>query len=122
MLGSIFARKQTAPAPIALRAKPQVAFDADGIRYASPASTAAEWLATPYAFAEAAALGARLAQLLAEGYGVALHSEVLLPWSDVYALLKDPAYAGYREALSIPPTSAARVRLASRGALVDPDF
>jgi len=121
MLGSIFGRKPVAAAP-ALR-EPQVAFGAEGIRYTSPAPTAAEWLASPYAFAEASDLGARLAQLSSEGYSVApLASEVLLPWPDVYALLKDPGYAAYRDALSIPPVSQARLRLASRGALLDPGF
>ncbi len=122
MLGSIFGRKSVATPLGPVQRKAQVAFDADGIRYASPAPTAAEWLASPYAFAESSDLGARLAQLLSEGFGAALASDVLLPWADVYALLKDPGYAGYRDALSIPPASHARLRLASRGALGDPDF
>ncbi|MES2185815.1 MAG: DEAD/DEAH box helicase [Pseudomonadota bacterium] len=120
MFGAIFGRKPTTAASLA--AKSTVAFDANGIRYTSPASTAAEWMANPYAFAGTADLGARLAQILADGYGAALGPEVLLLWPVVYALLKDPAYGEYREALSIPPTSPARLRLASRGALGDPDF
>lgn len=122
MLGSLFGRRPVAAVPAPVYATPQVAFDAEGIRYASPGPTAAEWLESPYAVPEAADLGARLAQLRSENYGVVLASAVLLPWSDVYALLKDPGYGAYREALSIPPASHARLRLASRGALGDPDF
>ncbi len=112
------------PGPTERNAAPRtagVAFEAEGIRYASPASSAAEWLANPYAFPDADR-GARLAQLLAEGLGAASTVDVLLPWADVYTLLGDAAYAAYREALAIPPTSSARVRLTSRGALVDGDF
>ncbi len=116
--GRLFAAKEQGAASRA----GHVTFDAAGIRYASPAPTAAEWVSSPYAFPENADRGARLAQLLADGFGVISAADVLLPWADVYALLNDPAYSVYREALAIPPPSSARLRLASRGALLDADF
>lgn len=120
MFGTFFVRKPASPStgttPTA------VAYDTDGIRYASPVVDAVEWLGNPYAFADVADLGARLAQLASDGQAMPLGPDVLLPWSGVYALLRNPAYSEYREALSIPPTSRARLQLASRGALRDPNF
>ena len=101
---------------------PPVTFDATGIRYKSPASDTREWLAMPFAFPEASDLGARLAQVFLDGFGDRQDTEFLLPWGDVYALLKHPELANYREALHIPSEATARPRLASRGALMDIDF
>lgn len=119
MFDALFGKKSVPPQS---RNAPAVAFDAVGIRYASPASTAGDWLAMPYAFPEAADLGARLAQIFMEGFGDQQETEFLLPWKDVYALLRHPELSAYREALLIPPDAAARPRLASKGALMDPDF
>lgn len=119
MFDALFGKK---PAPLQPRKGPAVAFDAVGIRYASPASTTREWLAMPFAFPEAADLGARLAQIFMDGFGDRQETEFLLPWKDVYALLRHPELSAYRAALLIPPDAAARPRLASKGALMDPDF
>ena len=122
MLGSIFGRNPSATQPQPARSAGRVLIDDAGIHYLSPISSAADWLIRPYEIAGASDVGARLAQILADNYGAVLASEVLLSWPDVYDLLKDPEYAAYREALSIPPDSQARLRLASRCALGDPDF
>ncbi len=119
MFDALFAKKPAPPQP---RKGPAVAFDSVGLRYASPAPTTREWLALPFSYAEAADLGARLAQIFMEGFGDRLETEFLLPWKDVYALLRHPELSAYREALLIPPDTAARPRLVSKGALMDPDF
>jgi hypothetical protein len=120
VIGNLFSRKSAAPTTET--APPVVAYESDGIHYAAPAADPAGWLSNPYASAHSSDLGARLAQLVSDGHAVTLGPDVLLPWSGVYALLRDPAFSEYRKALSIPPTSLARFRLASRGALRDPDF
>lgn len=119
MFDSLFGRKPPAPQP---KQVPAVSFDEIGIRYASPAPSAREWLAMPYAFPDASDLGARLSQVFLDGFGERHEAEFVLPWKDVYALLRHPELGGYRDALLIPPESAARPRLASKGALMDPDF
>ncbi len=119
MFDALFAKKL---APPQARKGPAVAFDSVGIRYASPAPTTREWLALPFSYTEAADLGARLAQIFMEGFGDRQETEFLLPWNDVYALLRHPELSAYREALLIPPEAAARPRLTSKGALMDPDF
>lgn len=119
MFDVLFGKKS---APPESRNAPAVAFDACGIRYTSPVSTTRNWLAMPFAFPGAADLGARLAQIFMEGFGDQQEAEFLLPWKDVYALLRHPELSAYREALLIPPDATARPRLASKGALMDPDF
>lgn len=119
MFDALFAKKS---APPQTRKGPAVAFDSVGIRYASPAPTTREWLALPFSYTEAADLGARLAQIFMEGFGDRQETEFLLPWKDVYALLRHPELSAYREALLIPPEAVARPRLTSKGALMDPDF
>ena len=101
---------------------PKVAFDSKGIRYRSPAETTAEWLAMPFSFGDSADLGARLAQIFLEGYGERRDAEFVLPWKDVYAVLRHPEFGAYRDALLVPATTEARPKLTSRGALVDLDF
>lgn len=126
MLGSLFrpSAKSSTPAP---PPKPdssalEVGFDAEGILYAADGARTAQWLAMPFAYADAADPGARLAQLHAEGFGEAREHDFLLRWSDVYAVLHHPDLEGYGEALRIPPPATARPRLASQGALLDADF
>lgn len=102
--------------------KSAVTFDTEGIHYLSPAETAAEWLAMPFAFGAAGDLGARLAQIFLDGYGERRGTEFVLPWHDVYAVLRHPELGAYREALHIPMDTQARPTLASRGALMDPGF
>lgn len=99
-----------------------VTFDAEGVHYPSPADTAAEWLAMPFAFGAAGDLGARLAQIYVDGFGERRDTEFVLSWQDVYAVLKHPELGSYRDALRIPIDTQARPTLASRGALIDPDF
>lgn len=120
MFDSLF--KNKIPVAPMLTQHPVVAFDSEGIRYLSPADTTKEWLAMPFLYAEAADLGARLAQIFLDGYGERRDTEFVLAWNDVYALLQHPEFAAYREALLIPPHAQARARLTSRGALMDLDF
>ncbi len=102
---------------------PIVTFDNTGIRYHAPANTTtAAWFASPFAHAQAADLGARLAQIDLDGYGERQVSEFVLSWPDVYALLRHGEFATYRTALLIPPTTLARARLTSRGAMMDANF
>lgn len=119
MLNALFGKRQVIPeAPLKLA----VSFSSEGIHYPSPASSTGEWLAMPFAFAEAADLGARLAQIFLEGFGDRREKDFLLSWSDVYSLLRHSELAAYRDVLHIPKDSAARPRLTSIGALMDPNF
>ncbi|MEJ8858642.1 DEAD/DEAH box helicase [Variovorax robiniae] len=119
MLGSFFRRKKPPPETQA----PKASFDAIGIHYPAPAgSSAAAWLAAPHAFPAVADLGARLAQIVAEGLGICEDTAVVLTWDEVYTLLRHPDFGPWREALQIPPQSDARPRLVSTGALIDADF
>lgn len=110
----------SSPQPVGQAARAR--FDAEGIHYPAPGATISEWLAMPFAYPEAADLGARLAQISLEGYGERGETEFLLRWSDVYALLRHPELGAYRDALLIPPDAVERPKLASKGALLDPDF
>lgn len=76
----------------------------------------------PFEFGDAADLGARLATLSAEGYGLQRETEFVLPWADVYAVLRHPDLREFREALLFPPETVARPGLTSRGALIDTGF
>ncbi|MEJ5999926.1 DEAD/DEAH box helicase [Paucibacter soli] len=76
----------------------------------------------PYEYGESADLGARLQQVFIEGYGERGETDFLLPWSDVYAVLKHPELGSFGPALSIPAETPARPRLTSRGALMDANF
>lgn len=99
-----------------------VSHDDRGISYSLPDATAADWLDKPFRFANAADLGARLAVLSAEGLGTLDGEGYLLHWPAVYAVLRHPELASFREALRIPLETPWRPRVASRGALVDADF
>jgi hypothetical protein len=122
MLRTLFGRKSDTATAGPGESLASSRFDADGIRYRCQAASAADWLARPFEFPEAADLGARLAQLYSDGYGETLAADMLLRWADVYAILRDSTYAGYRDALLIPPDADARLRLTSRAALMDPEF
>lgn len=119
MLNTLFRRKPIAPVS---PSHAPVTFTAEGIHYPSPAASTREWLNMPFAFGEMADLGARLAQVSLEGFGEAREANFLLRWEDVYALLRHPELATYRDALHIPGDSSARPRLTSVGALMDPHF
>jgi hypothetical protein len=93
-----------------------------GVVYEAPGGDAASWLTMPFQFEEAADLGARLNQIYLEGYGTRRATDFLLPWNDAYQLLRHPEFAAYSDALGLPPPTAARPRLVSRGALMDADF
>ena len=99
-----------------------VSYNSEGIHYHLPADAKTQWLQAPSETHNAADLHARLNQIFLEGFGDWREAEFVLPWRDVYALLQHPELANYREALLIPPTSQARPRLTSRGALMDADF
>ena len=99
-----------------------VSYNSEGIHYHLPADAKTQWLQAPSETNNAADLHARLNQIFLEGFGDWRKAEFVLPWRDVYALLQHPELANYREALLIPPTSQARPRLTSRGALMDADF
>lgn len=122
MLHSIFGRKAPPAGAAAAGRAGQVAFASDGIHYHSPASTAAEWMEMPYAFGDLGDRGARLAQIVAEGFGTVQASEVVIPWPDLYRVLAEPSYFGYSDALAIPAFTSARPRLTSQGALADTQF
>jgi len=112
------------PSPEARRDRvpPLAGHDDEGLRYFAPSTTTAQWLATPFAFGDAADLGARLATLSSEGFGVQRDAEFVLPWPDVYAVLRNPDFRGSRDALLIPPETSARPGLTTRGALIDASF
>lgn len=114
--------KKRTPAMEAVLPRFSVTFDTEGIHYYSPAATAADWLAMPFAYGASGDLGARLAQIYLDGLGERRDAEFVLPWKDVYAVLKHPELGANREALHIPKDTLARPTLASRGALMDPDF
>ena len=117
----LFGKNPPPQAPQA-RSALRVGLDEEGLRYRAPSTTTAQWLATPFAFGDAADLGARLATLSSEGYGVQREAEFVLPWADVYAVLRHPDLREFRDALLIPPQTAARPGLTSRGALIDTEF
>ena len=104
------------------KGQPRVDYLAEGIRYNSPAATTQAWLDMPYAHADASDLGSRLAQIFAEGFGEVRDDHFLLPWDDLYSLLRHPEFATYRSALVIPEDAAVRPKLVSRGALADDGF
>ena len=115
--------KPSQPQALQAHGAPLVGYDEEGMLYRAPSMTkTAQWLATPFAFDAAADLGARLATLSSEGYGVQRDAEFVLPWRDVYAVLRHPDLRDFRDALLIPPETLARPGLTSRGALVDTDF
>ena len=60
-----------------------------GVEYSIPEASAADWLATPFAFPAAAELGARLHQLHLDGFGSLEGRTFVLPWQDVYELQGD---------------------------------
>lgn len=97
-------------------------YDSTGVRYRSPATTTSQWLAAPFAHAESADLGARLAQICLEGYGQKEEAEFVLSWADLYAVLRHPELGAFRDALRIPSASQARPGVTSRGALMDENF
>jgi hypothetical protein len=100
----------------------RIAYTEEGMRYRAPATTTTQWLTTPFAFGDAAHLGARLATLSAEGYGLQRETEFVLPWTDVYTVLRHPDLREFRDALLFPPETVARPGLTSRGALIDTEF
>lgn len=116
----IFKRKKHEPKAALI--EPAVGFDADGIRYQAPCKSTWAWLDKPFDYPASADLGARLAQIFSEGWGVCGDGAFVLLWGDVYSLLRHPEFSAYRSALLIPQESSARPRLISHGALADPDF
>ncbi|WP_454722787.1 MULTISPECIES: DEAD/DEAH box helicase [Cupriavidus] len=121
MFGSLFGKTNKDSDPTAHEA-PAIDVTADGIFYQSPVDSADAWLASPFSYPGRQDLGARLAQLQQEGLGRSDGSAFLLPWADLYALLRHPELSLYREPLGLPPDSPARPRLNSIGAISDSDF
>ena len=121
MFKTLFANPPPPQAP-ETHATPRCDYGEEGIRYFAPLTTTERWLATPFAFGEAADLGARLAILSAEGYGLKHEAEFELPWADVYAVLGRSDLREFRDALLFPAETTARPGLTSHGALIDADF
>lgn len=119
MLSKLFGKK---PEHRASAVRPITNLSEEGIHYPSPAASTSEWLAMPFAFGDAADLGARLAQIFLEGFGERRENDFLLRWGDVYTLLQHPELANYRESLHIPRDAEVRPRLTSVGALMDQNF
>jgi hypothetical protein len=115
-------KKSSSPQDTQGHVSPLVGHDVEGLRYRAPSTTTARWLATPFDFGNAADLGARLAILLSEGYGLQREAEFELSWADLYAVLRHPDLREFREALLLPPETIARPGLTSRGALMDAEF
>lgn len=116
---SFFGKKSSAAANVS---DVQILLDDLGIHYQAPGTPAAQWFENPYAFAEHAELGARLAQLRADGIGELRGEEFVLNWDEIYLLLTSPEYRDRRAALRIPEEASARPRIKSHGALIDSDF
>lgn len=100
----------------------QVAFTDDGVRYAVSGVSVSEWLAAPFLYPEIADKGALLAQLFTEGYGSRTEEVFLLPWQDIYQLLRCEEYQTSLGALEVPAVSGFQPVLSSKGSLQDPDF
>lgn len=121
MLGSLFGK--TIPNPDrAAHEAPVISVTARGMSYQSPSDSVDAWLANPFADPGRQDLGARLGQLLQEGLGRCEGDAFLLPWPDVYALLRQPDLSSYRDPLGIPGDTTARPRVSSRGAIADASF
>lgn len=121
MLGRLFGRSTGAQAAESV-IKVTQSFSDHGIVFTVRGITAAEWLATPFVYSEHAGLGALLAQLFEEGYGVRSSDQVLLAWGDVYRLLDDPDYESSLRLLDLPSLTPIRPALSSKGSLTDHDF
>lgn len=65
---------------------------------------------------------AYLLQLVEEGYLRVGSAEVLLPWSQLFALVHDEGHANSLALLKLPPELPLRPQLASVGSLADPEF
>ncbi|SES67014.1 Helicase conserved C-terminal domain-containing protein [Nitrosospira multiformis] len=72
--------------------------------------------------AEDALLGAYLAQLAIEGLCQIQADTVLLPWKQVYDLLKSPEHEGAIQFLALPPQRALRPILSHEASLSDSNF
>lgn len=116
---SLFGKKPNATAP---SPEVQILQDDAGIHYQVPGVSTAQWFENPYAFTDHTELGARLAQLRADGMGDIRDDEFILSWDEVYLLLASPEYRDKRAALRIPEETSARPRIKSQGALIDPGF
>lgn len=100
----------------------QLSPDDSGIHYQLPGTPMAKWFENPYVRADHSELGARLAQLHADGMGEIQGDAYVLNWDEIYLLLASPEYRDKRAALRIPEETSARPRIKSQGALIDPDF
>ncbi|MDR5761468.1 DEAD/DEAH box helicase [Caballeronia sp. LZ035] len=101
---------------------PLPTIDEEGLRYASPAPLARQWLAAPYDYPAHAELGAHLALVVQEGFGVAVGSGVLLSWENVFGILSREELRAFRAPLRFPPDTLMRPRVMNAGALGDADF
>lgn len=99
-----------------------VSFDADGARYRLVGVSTGIWLASPFDHGAAGELGARLAQLHNEGYGLPALDDFLLPWADLDVILAHQELGAYRSALQLPEETTLRPRVTSRGSLREADF
>lgn len=106
----------------AKRSECEVVFAESGVSYVASGVSVSEWLAAPFLYPEIADKGALLAQLFTEGYGSRKDDSFLLPWTDLYQLLRSEDYQTSLGALELPAVSSFRPVLSSSGSLQDSDF
>jgi len=93
-----------------------------GLSYTLPSVHPDAWLAAPFAYPEAAELGARLGQLHLSGLGHVHEQSFVLPWQAVHQILHDDELSHVSAVLKLPEPSSCRPQLTSHGSLTDPDF
>ena len=121
MFGSLFGqRPATKAAPGAPRV--HVGFDAEGYAFSLPGLSADAWMAAPQTPAEPPDAGARLALLVADGHADVDIQAVRVAWAKVYELKLHQEWSVALAELGVHAETPLRPRLASRGALMDPDF
>lgn len=94
----------------------------DGVRFSHMTETAPRWWTGNQLTSDERPLVAYLAQLVSEDAAVETDDALLLPWTNVYALLSDESHFGSLPLLALPQRSDWVPRLESTGALSDPDF
>lgn len=86
-----------------------------GVQLSRTPVEGAPWVATPLA-------DGFLTQLLDDGFAHETEAGLHVDWDCLYAVMRQPAYAGLAELLHIPAATSARPALSSRKSLSDMDF